>query len=803
MGAGSRSDGSPIPAESTAASDAEPRSTGAAPPDSAALERGDDTGSPARSDSAHHLELIEELPTGNATPLALEVVSFIVDPPTGPHGGRAAIPALLPLALGAPRPRGSISGTSSAAAFEDAAEHLTALLDLVAERAALAIAERRRAGRIGDDTAAHARLVQARQRVTSQADAITARAIASLAAGLELPLLELVRELELSEIATELLVAALGPRARREIGRLYRILADEPSRPVCQVCQVCQVCDDALLADLLAGDDARRRDQLYAELAGDGALVRHGLVIRDPHGGLDIDDALLARLRGQPHPRSTATTIRAAERTLDELIVERGALGTLVLELAAPHDPDHPVRVVIRGRRGSGRHEALAALAALVDRRIACIDARQLPRGPARAEALGRELSRAVIARAVPVISGIEVHDGAAPGPALLIAQVLRAHPGPLVVRTREDAEVPLEPGHVDVVLAPLSEAGRRHAFAAALERHAIPANAELLAARHRVGPGTIDRVAAQARERLDGSDDDPTALVDAMMRRHVAARAGRAAARVTRLASWESVVLPDDTLAELHELIGQARHVRTVLDDWGYGRRIATARGLTAVFHGPPGTGKTMAAGLVARELGRALYRVELARLGARGDGEAEAELGELFDAAQDGRWVLLFDAVGGLFAHRGEAGAGGHRTHLEREALLRRLDAFDGVAILTTQLDASTDPAFAPAFDPVLRRRRSIRLRFPLPDEALRARLWAAHITPQVPTAGPLDLAALARRFPLSGGRIRDCALRAAFLAAEDRSALTQSHLERAARREVSGSTTRHRDASRGPGR
>ncbi|HET7505713.1 MAG TPA: hypothetical protein VFK02_32055, partial [Kofleriaceae bacterium] len=411
----------------------------------------------ARIVAAHHVEMVEELPTGHATPLVLEVVSFVVDPPTGPHFEGAELPAAVPLAFGAPLARASISGTSAAAPFEDAAEHLTALLDLAAARAMLAIAERRQAGEPGQAAlAADAStvwpaiepLAQAQQRVAARADAMAARVIASLAAGLELPFLDLVRELQLSALATQLLVATLAPRARPEIARLYRVLADPPGGALC---------DDALLATLIAGDDARRRDQLYGELSDAGALMRHGLVIRDPAGGLDVDDALLARLRGLPHPWSPAMTLRAADRALDELIVDRGALRALVLELAAPHDPDHPVRVVIRGRRGSGRHTTIAALAVRVDRRIACIDVSQLPPGPARGPALRRELARAVIARAVPVISGVSgvsgpdltdaTHDAASG--ARLVAQVLRAHPGPLVVRTSEGAAVPLAPGHV------------------------------------------------------------------------------------------------------------------------------------------------------------------------------------------------------------------------------------------------------------------------------------------------------------------------------------------------------------------
>jgi ATP-dependent 26S proteasome regulatory subunit len=193
------------------------------------------------------------------------------------------------------------------------------------------------------------------------------------------------------------------------------------------------------------------------------------------------------------------------------------------------------------------------------------------------------------------------------------------------------------------------------------------------------------------------------------------------------------------------------------VFDDWGYDPRSDAPRGLTAVFHGPSGTGKAMAASVVARELDLELYRVDVARL-ARTAG-AERTLDELFSAAEDGRLALLFTEL--------DAGP-------LVDALASRLVAFDGLAILSTRRTGS----IAPALD----RLSAMRLSFPIPDETLRAQLWAAHVTPQIPTAGRLDFTSLARRFAQSGGDIRRCALRAAFLAAHDGSALTQSHLERA---------------------
>jgi len=707
-----------------------------------------------------------------------EAVVAPVPEPVAPPPVVDEVPTHLPLALGLP-PAQLATCLSDAAPFADGREHFAALLDLIAARAALAIADAWHAGRISADAIDHhpferevlalagdggahapAQLADARRRLTIRADAVAARVHASLAAGIALPFVELAHELALSAIATQVLLAVIAPCARGEVARLYRILANETARPTC---------DEALVATLL-GD----ADDIAAELADGAPLVRHGLVERDLRGGLDVDAGLLARLRGGEIARSGVTTVRRADRRLAELVIDRAVLRTLVLELADPRDEDSPLRLVVRGRRGAGRHTLVATLAAQVGYAIACIDASQLPRGAGHAEALRRELVRARLARAVPVVSGVEIRDGDADH-VLGVRHVLRLHQGPLVVRTTADAQLPLAPGFVDVELPALTEGQRQAALATAFDAAGIAADAAALAHRYRIGPGTIARIAAEARRRLDRTAGDPTEIVDEVARQHVVARIGSAAARVTRLASWDQVALHEDMLDSLRELIGRARHSRTVFEDWGYDRRIATARGLTALFYGPPGTGKTLVAGLVARELGLELYRVDLAKVMSKWVGETEKNLGEVFDAAEDGRLMLLFDEADSLFAKRSEVKSSNDRyANLEVNYLLQRLDAFEGVAILTTNLEGSIDPAF--------KRRLSMRLYFPFPDEDLRTQLWAAHVTPEIPTAGALDFAALARRFPLSGGYIRNSALRAAFLAAQERTPLSQAHLERA---------------------
>ncbi|TMQ09171.1 MAG: ATP-binding protein [Deltaproteobacteria bacterium] len=240
-------------------------------------------------------------------------------------------------------------------------------------------------------------------------------------------------------------------------------------------------------------------------------------------------------------------------------------------------------------------------------------------------------------------------------------------------------------------------------------------------------------------------------------------------------MAHWEEVALPEELLDSLREFIGRARHRRTVYERWGYDAKLTSARGLTALFYGPPGTGKTMVAGVIAQELGLDLYRVDLARVVSKWVGETEKNLAEVFDAAEEGQVLILFDEADSLFAKRTDVRTSNDRyANLEVNYLLQRLDTFEGIAILTSNLEGAIDPAF--------KRRMSLRLQFPFPDEETRLRLWAGHVTPETPTLGDFDFPELARRFPLSGGYIRNCALRAAFLAAHEGRPMQQAHLLRA---------------------
>jgi hypothetical protein len=582
------------------------------------------------------------------------------------------------------------------------------------------------------------------------------------------------REFGLSPLAAEILVIAAAPVLQGELARVYAILANDTGRPMC---------DELLVGQLLAG--AAPREQIAQELDRDRPLRRHGLLLEPTSGErpfqpLRVDPLVIRMLRGQPLDQDLdGLEPVVATRTLAELRIPPQSLGGARQTLEAPHDPTHPLRVVVRGRVGGGRRSLIAALAATAGRRVAVIDASLLA-GATRHEHLRILLRRAALRGLVPLVDGLDEMAEEDRNALRTLRDVFAGHPGPLALRLGWDVTPPLAPGYVQIDLPIASESDRLATLTEALARHKLDARgAAELSARYRVGPGVLERVtAAVARTRRSSptpSTGDATAELGEALRQHITNRLGSTATRVKRLAGWPDIVLPDDVLDSLKEFVARVRHRRTVYERWGYDKKLTSARGVTALFSGSPGTGKTLVASAIAKDLGLDLYRVDLARVVSKWIGETERNLASVFDAAEDGQAVVLFDEADSLFTKRTEVKSSVDRyANLEVNYLLQRLDTFEGIAILTTNFGSGIDAAF--------KRRLSFRLTFPFPDEEMRERLWRIHIPPEVPTGGALDFEELAEKYRLSGGYIRNAAVRAAFLAASEGAALTQSHLERA---------------------
>ncbi len=248
-------------------------------------------------------------------------------------------------------------------------------------------------------------------------------------------------------------------------------------------------------------------------------------------------------------------------------------------------------------------------------------------------------------------------------------------------------------------------------------------------------------------------------------------------AQRIEAAATWDDLILPERQLDVLWEIAVHLRQRGRVYGQWGFASKGKRGQGVTALFAGPSGTGKTMAAEVLARELRLDLYRIDLSAVVSKYIGETEKNLRRVFDAAEMGGAILLFDEADALFGKRSEV-KDSHDRHanIEVSYLLQRMEAYRGLAILTTNLKDALDGAF-------LRRLRFV-IEFPFPTAAERASIWRTVFPAATPTQG-LDVDKLAR-LNLAGGNIRNIALNAAFLAADAGEAVQMRHLLRAAQRE-----------------
>lgn len=248
-------------------------------------------------------------------------------------------------------------------------------------------------------------------------------------------------------------------------------------------------------------------------------------------------------------------------------------------------------------------------------------------------------------------------------------------------------------------------------------------------------------------------------------------------AQRVETTARWDDLVLPEAQRQTLREITAQVRQRRKVYDAWGMGVRSMRSLGISALFSGNSGTGKSLAAEVLANELNLDLYRIDLSGVVSKYIGETEKNLRRVFDAAENSGAILLFDEADALFGARSEVKDSHDRyANVEVSYLLQRMEAYSGLAILTTNLKNAIDAAF-------LRRLRFV-VNFPFPDQAMRAEIWQRAFPAHLPAEG-LDCTRLAQ-LGVAGGSIRNIALNAAFIAADSGEPLQMRHLLRAARSE-----------------
>ena len=573
----------------------------------------------------------------------------------------------------------------------------------------------------------------------------------------------------LDEIDLDLLLIALAPDVDPRYERLYGYLQDDVTRRRATI---------ALALELagLAPDDPAGRSRLTAN----GSLIGRGLVtLEEPERpflarSLRVRDRVTAFLLGDNAPDPELgpvldTTVSPDLRTTPVGLARAIAAGVrLAYVRETPDSAPATSAVSAVGLTGLG------FLAVDIGRLAPDDD----PRG-----VLGAALLEARLREAVLVAGPIDQLVERAPAAIRDIAE----GGWPIVVygsRAWEPGWARAVPLQVDAPA--LTTADRSRFWHDALDGRAeAPTNghlAPLVGATQafHMTPQQIDRaVESGLLVALAENRDVAARDLQAGARRQNAAGLERLARRIEPIAGWEDLVVPSDVGRQLEELAGRARQRDRVLGEWQIGGRSTRGRGITALFAGESGTGKTLSAEVIARELGLDLYVIDLSTVVDKYIGETEKNLDRIFSEADRINGVLLFDEADAIFGKRSEVRDARDRYANDEVAyLLQRMERFDGLAVLTTNLRANLDESFT--------RRLDVIVDFPTPDEAAREALWRMHLPPQLPQAGDLDLEFLAARFALAGGNIRNICVTAAYFAADAEGSVRMADLIRATGRE-----------------
>jgi AAA+ superfamily predicted ATPase len=593
----------------------------------------------------------------------------------------------------------------------------------------------------------------------------------------------LAQAFDLSRFDLDLILIALAPELDRRYERLYAYLQDDVT---------CKRPTVDLALNLLCSDAVAKLDR-RAHFATDAPLIWHGLLHLIPDSNqlpppllahhFKLDEQIVRLLLGQngldprlvPFCQMVETAVSLDELPLSAEVKQ--ALPALVIQAWGERQP---LRLYFHGPRGAGKRRAGEALAGEMGVPLLAVDlARALNANMNFDQILKLALREAWFQDAILFLEGLDVlrSDERSIQYERLLDTL--AEDAGITILTGVGPWVPSGRGPMGVISVPFpipDFSQRRDCWRDTLVAADISLNGhklDVLAGRFRLTPNQIIeavagawnhacwRAAAQPVDELtDESSVQPT-ISDLF----AAARAqtGHDLATLTRkvepVYTWDDIVLPDDALAQLREICQRVAHRQRVLGEWGFDRKLSLGKGVTALFAGPSGTGKTMAAEIIANELELDLYKIDLSGVVSKYIGQTEKNLDRIFTAAENANAILLFDEADALFGKRSEVRDSHDRyANIEISYLLQKMEEYDGIAILATNLRQNLDESFV--------RRMAFTVHFPFPDEGSRRRIWAGIWPQETPLAGD----------PSAG----------AFLAAEDGGTVTMVHLLQATRRE-----------------
>jgi MoxR-like ATPase len=507
----------------------------------------------------------------------------------------------------------------------------------------------------------------------------------------------------------------------------------------------------------------------------------------------------LVELLQQPPLPMTSWPLRIDERvlhyltgvnSLDERLI--GAVLPVAVErgmASVHHDLAHRVAaslsvegevlpaVLLNGATEPSRRAVAAAVWADLDLGLWALDTSAIPAASHELEGFVRLWDREAALGSLALYVDVEAVDAGDSTAVANVVHLVERTRAPIVVGAREPWRA-LRRRSVVIDVPRPSRADQRAIWMASFgsARSTMAGRIDAIVAQFDLDAPAIRGAARDAiASRMDG-DSVEDAIWSASRR---AARTGLdgLAQRLESLATWDDLVLPATQRRQLEEIVEQVANRTMVYEQWGFGERGSRGLGISALFVGASGTGKTMSAEVLASEIQLDLFRIDLSSVVSKYIGETEKNLRRVFDAAEAGGAILFFDEADALFGKRSEVKDSHDRyANIEVNYLLQRMESYRGVAILATNMKGALDAAF-------LRRIRFV-VNFPMPDAAQRSEIWQKSFPPATPTQ-ELDIAALSR-LDVAGGNIRNIALNAAFLAASAGTPVRMEHVARATRAE-----------------
>ena len=591
--------------------------------------------------------------------------------------------------------------------------------------------------------------------------------------GQSLALPHLAKVFELSPAEVDLLLIALGPELEPRYETLYSYLQLDATRkrPSVDLALnlICRSAAEKVMARRLLSPSGPLLYYKLVQLLDDQQDRQPTLLRRF----IKADESVVRFLIGQPaDARSTAQV--EAPLSIEDLELDdptRARLRNMIEAIRKWVPRSRHVIQLISTAGALPPWDVADAICAALGSSAVRLELTQLQSDPSSAAAALRD---AALGDGILVVAA-----GDAPEPQAERSLWAAVNGSPLTLILLGSASsygsIPAEAQPWRVEVPPAGYDQRRQAWTQSLARTPAAADAARLADTFPFGPSLI-RQATRLATSIAAlrTPAEPTPSTEHVMeagRSLTTPNLSRFAMPLTPRYGWEDLVLPEDKMHQLRGVEARVRHRQLVHRQWGFGQKLTRGKGLNVLFTGPSGTGKTMAAEVLAGALSLTLHQIDLSTVISKYIGETEQHLSAIFREAESSQTLLFFDEAEALFGKRTEVKDAHDRyANIEVNYLLQRIEQYEGIVVLATNLHRNLDDAFL--------RRLSEVIEFPMPDEPAREQIWRKHFPAEAPTK-EIDFAFLAKQFKLAGGNIRNVALAAAYAAAEHGTAIDMGHL------------------------